>query len=456
MKLQDFQNYDLTKAFHNTLFREYLEEASFLYEQRTRLFHDPEIYWLELEEFEDRLEAYIDALVVGGELALKVCLEQAVGDDFGELYTVIRVLCQHQRSDMIEKVINELDTEDEERVLAVHNALKLDWPRVCGFFFEKMLMKTPRNSIVLLSTVTGYSRVPNKGTLMSVLPLSTDHERYAQLKSMGRLKISSAQIDFFKLLKHEDKSIREIAALNLTRMGISLKEEIPEKFERLEFWQLMHIAFAGGPQYIPRLLDWIKEGECVDDAALVIGILGDPQSVELLINCLDKKLEAETVAIALNLITGAELYEDVFVPEQVDEDELFDDEVEMLAQGVPLFAPGEEPGTTLEKLSQDPKRWYQWWQQNRSDFEPGVRYRNGIPYTALGLVDNLRSEKNIILVRQIAYEELVVRYGVDISFETDMMVKDQIHALQLIESVIADINAQFQPGGWYFAGHEVY
>ena len=37
-----------------------IEEASFLYEQRLSLFDDPEITWLDIEDFEERFEAHID------------------------------------------------------------------------------------------------------------------------------------------------------------------------------------------------------------------------------------------------------------------------------------------------------------------------------------------------------------------------------------------------------------
>src|SRR6266567_1491787 len=66
-----------TKSFLIELYREYLEEASFLYEQRLGLLHDPEVPWKRIGEFEERFEAHIDGLLVGGELALEVCLAQA-------------------------------------------------------------------------------------------------------------------------------------------------------------------------------------------------------------------------------------------------------------------------------------------------------------------------------------------------------------------------------------------
>ena len=66
-----------TRRFHTELYQEFLEEASFLYEQRLVLLDDPEITWKDIGEFEKRFEAQIDALVVGEDLALDVCRTQA-------------------------------------------------------------------------------------------------------------------------------------------------------------------------------------------------------------------------------------------------------------------------------------------------------------------------------------------------------------------------------------------
>ena len=53
--------------------------------------------WLDIGGFEDRLEAHIDALVLGGETAPEVCKERAVVGDFGELHTTVRVLFRQKK-----------------------------------------------------------------------------------------------------------------------------------------------------------------------------------------------------------------------------------------------------------------------------------------------------------------------------------------------------------------------
>src|SRR4029450_12515018 len=112
------------RDFYIGLYQDYLEEASFLYEQRLTLFDDPEITWKDVHDFEERFEAHIDGLVVGGKLALEVCKRQARVGDFGELHAAVRVFCRQNRQDLVLAVLEELDPEAPERVQAVSDALK--------------------------------------------------------------------------------------------------------------------------------------------------------------------------------------------------------------------------------------------------------------------------------------------------------------------------------------------
>ena len=105
--------------FSTGIYQEHLEEASFLYEQRLSLFDDPEITWLDIEDFEERFEAHIGGLVVGEDLALEVCRTQAIEGDFGGLHAAVRVFCRQNRLDFVREVLEELDPEDMQRIQAV-------------------------------------------------------------------------------------------------------------------------------------------------------------------------------------------------------------------------------------------------------------------------------------------------------------------------------------------------
>lgn len=64
----------------------------------------------------------------------------------------------------------------------------------------------------------------------------------------------------------------------------------------------------------------------------------------------------------------------------------------------------------------------------------------------------LASENSPRLIRQMAYEELVVRYNADFAFETDMPVADQVEAIAAYRAWVAEQKNRFNDGQWYFSG----
>lgn len=90
--------------------------------------------------------------------------------------------------------------------------------------------------------------------------------------------------------------------------------------------------------------------------------------------------------------------------------------------------------------------------ENKKRFILNVHYRNGKPCSPAYLLENLESEKSPNKVRNLAYEELVIRYGIDFSLEIDMFVVEQKKAIAKYAEWIKANEARFQPGKWYFSG----
>ena len=77
-------------------------------------------------------------------------------------------------------------------------------------------------------------------------------------------------------------------------------------------------------------------------------------SIPLLITRLAESATAATAVTALQCLTGAGLQETVFVPDEIDEDELFDSEREQLQQGrKPDRGDGRPFGSTVTRLFQN-------------------------------------------------------------------------------------------------------
>ncbi|MBF0231461.1 MAG: hypothetical protein HQK65_00285 [Desulfamplus sp.] len=456
------------------IYPEHLEEASFLYEQRLGLINDPEITWKDIKEFEGRCEAHIDALVIGGSIALQMCfLQMAKNKDAGEFYTVICLLCRQRHMMDLKKLLEESDCDDKDLCMAVVHALRDELPKSCATQFVRMMLQKP-SLVAVMATVAGYRRLPVEQDLLKILEQKKSDAIPDIIRALGRLpKKQSIIALLYQYLLHEDDKIRYETALALLRMGErKVLDRCIEHSAESEMWSTMLIGIGAGKEDVSSLLNRLKDEKVNDDCFIALGLLGNLIAIEEIILHFQKNIELNTpaeeiisdskkkpelnpsAALALHLITGADadLYEEVFVPDRIDDDELFDDELKKRNSGEPVYEEGLKPGSFITRLTLDPEKWWNWWQgkKDESTFDCHLRYRYGKLFSPACLIESLKNEKTPHLIRQMAYEELVVRYGMDFHFEADMPVADQEIALEELE-----VNGSaFDVGRWYF-GKEV-
>ena len=434
------------------LYQEYLSEASFLYEQRLGLFNDPEITWLDIDDFEQRLEPHIDGLVVGEDLALEVC-KQAIDGDFGTLHAAVRVFCRQNRKDLVLEVLKALDPEDKEKITAFTDALKYEMPEEWQNEFIQMLTEGNEKIVTIVATIAGYRRWNTGRQFIQAIEKSSAESLSKIIWTLGRIREKEAQYLLLQnLLKHEDEAICSASALALLRMGEpTVVDNCVRNIE--SDWAIVPLALGGSRSVVSVLLQSPSAGDGSKDYLYALGLLGDIAAVEILIAKLANDKLASSAAMALNLISGAEMYEEVSIPEEITEDELFEEELEKFKQGqVPTRSDGKLFGITITQISQKHEDWQKWWKENKSHFDPDIRYRNGKPYSLPCLLENLEFPKSPHMVRKLAYEELVIRYGMELPFEVDMFVVQQRQALANIAQWIKANSKRFQAGKWYFAG----
>jgi hypothetical protein len=379
---------------------------------------------------------------------------QANEGDFGELFTAISVFCRQGRMDLISKILEKLDPQDVERARALSDGLNYELPAALQKKIIQVLPSCRARDIPIIARLIGYQRLPAGEELLRVLPREKPAELSAVLWSLGRLRYQKMrQLAFGTYLSHQDESVCYSAGLALLRMGEPTILNYCMRSDASQNWSIPLVGLCGNRPAASILLKKCAQGRADPNLLLALGLLGDVSAVERLLPYIADSKLAESSASALNLITGAEIYEEAFIPEEIDEDELFEEEREKMKQGqIPTGSDGKPLGTTITRLSQKPDDWSQWWAKNRAQFKPELRYRNGKPYSPTRLLENLESDKSPRQIRQLAYEELVIRYGADFPFETDMRVSQQKQAIaKYAEWIQANIK-RFREGEYYFAG----
>jgi hypothetical protein len=435
------------------LFEEHLEEASFLHAQRCSMRGDPGGSWLRTAAFERRLDLHLDALVVGGDLALQVCRERACSSDAGELHAAASVFCRQRRADLLSELLHRLDFDDIDRVQAVSEALRSELPQDWTPFIAKALARADSRLLPVLAAAVGYRRLPVGRLLAEAMERGPAHPM-AIIDALGRLRERRAESCLRRMLDDAEPRVRAAALIALLRCGFDEPLSARYLLAQREDWPQLALGLGGDRSAAHVLIQAVTSGRAGVPGLLALGLLGLPGSLRCLFECLAQPALAAAAAQAMNWICGADLYDDVFVAEAIDEDELFQRELKAWRQyrEVPRAANGQPFGSSKTTLSVDPDRWKAWFTDNLRRFDAAMRYRRGRLYSPLTLVADLRHPDTDGRLRELTAHELVIRFDCDIPFEVDMSVCEQLQALDRMTDW-ADAHADdFPPGRWHFSG----
>ena len=447
------------QAFHAGLFEEHLDDIAFLYEQRAVLIESRDRPWFELAPFEARLEAHLDALVVGGTHALTVCLDAARGDDGGRLFGAVSVFCRTGLAPLLAETLKHLDHSDPRRVAAVADALKHELPEAWQAFIEQALASPEVKLTPLLAMVSGYRRLPNAAALMSALardPLNARHS----IEALGRLRAREAKAVLTGHLRGGgDAGLQASALLALLRSGAADALVTAHATSQQECGLHTVLALGAGRSAAAVLVQALRDAAASEQpwpasaqTVLALGLLGDPSTLRELYDCLETPALAEAAAQALQWITGALPDAEAFVPEPVDESLLIGKELNAWRQykEAPNRLDGRPFGEFKRVAPLTKAAWKRWFAQHATRFDVNLRYRRGRPYAPATLLADLRAPLSGATLRRFAALELEIRYGCDVPFEVDMPVARQVDALHKISAWVASEGARFEPGRWYF------
>lgn len=438
------------REFAVNLYEEHLEDASFLYRQIAALRKASELPWPRLADFEERLEANLDALVVGGTLALEVCQRRAQEGDAGELFAAVSVFCRNEAAPLLAETWRTLDYQDDAKTQAVVDALKYDLPPSWQPSIQRAIERGDPRQLRLVARVCAFRGEPFARLLKKRAEANGGADADV-VAAVGRLP-DRAHADSVVIegCLNEDSTVKRAAYWGLLRMGNQDALRQCVLLAAHQDWPQVLVGLAGDRAAADVLRQRVDAGNATAETLLALGLLGDFTAARSMTKALASDDLAPAAAEALHWITGAPLYEETFVPEEVEEITLFDHELSAWRERgqLPRRADGQPFGTTVKELITDTQVWSDWLDTHATQFDPRYRYRRGQPYCARAVLACLLDETVPNRMRQLAYEELCIRFGCDVPFDTDLPVRKQNQALRTIAGWVAGGKAQLAAGRW--------
>ena len=373
------------RAFLIELYEEYLNTGGFLEQQRKNLLANPFGKWGLIADWEERHEACLDGLSVGGSLALEVCYRRAVEGEPGEFQCALRLFFRAARPDLIEAAIVEAGAVEGPKAAAIGDALVHERGAAMIQVIRRLAQLNP-GLIPVLARVAGHQRLP-----VSDLLLRSNRTDASIVWALGRLRDPVAAEPLRRILRTAGGKEKQTAALALLRIQNSLSAS--------ESWPPVAFGLMGRADLLPELIVDSEPG-----SSLALGLLGIPSTVPALI----ARLPQPEACIALQLITGAGLMAN---PEPESDDA------------------AESPGPAV---ACDAKVWTEWWNRNQSKFARIDCARGGQTYSRESLERLLCDPDRMHVERYWAAEQLAARHASALLFEPDMLVRHQPAALNLM------------------------
>lgn len=444
------------KAFRNRLWVRHHDEISALYEQRHYLKSSNLLGWSGLKDIEQRIENHILGLLQFGEVPLAFIADRITEGDIGGCYGSVRALVRMQAWGRLESLVRQIHITNNLQIKAISDALCHESPLLLESGLIHNLLNMDGARVRVAAQTIACHRLDFSTELFEALRRHSRNKNIVIdiIHAIGRLKTQDGAEGLLNHLHSRDPDIVNSAITTLTRLG--------------EHDVLTECMAYIGPSDWPGLsLGLFGHKDCLSDSffsvssigthstfkaskeqVIAAGLIGNIERIPDLITWLDDPELSENAALALNLITGADLREQS--NKEVDQDALFGDELTDLKHG--KIIPEETYNHTSDRLSQNPSIWSHWWNSNKCFFNPAARFRNGTPYSPLSLLQTMESDSNPDMIRDLAYEELVIRYGIDIPFETRMPVVQQWQAIADYRKRLKDNPDSFTPGIWYYYG----
>ncbi len=375
---------------------EFVEEAAFLWQLRTRAVSAPHYSLDDLAKLDERLEAHIDGLRVAGEQGWEICENYLTSKIPAEYFAPSVLALEGDMATRTQAVLDAIG-KDEDKARAFISALGwITYKQAEPHINNLLVSESPFHRYIGVAASAIHRHDPGHHldkTLYEAFPLLMARG----LRAYGELG-RNIKLNTFRLrsnLSDDDDGIRFSTAWSAALTGNIEAVEVLKRFvvpESSYKEKALNTALRRMEQ--ATALSWQKQlAESLDTIRLAIigaGIIGDPILVPWLIDQMKTPAQARVAGEAFTMITGAD----------IEHEELRGKRPEGFNAG-----PSDDPNDDNVALDDDlDLPWpnteliTQWWDRNKGDFPGGARYILGKPVSA----DHLRYVLKTGLQRQRA------------------------------------------------------
>jgi len=392
---------------------EHAEEAAFLWQQRDAAVRAPDYDIEDLAEADDRVEAHLDGLRIGGEKSWKASMD--LGWELaGEYFTAMSIAIRLSRHDFVDELLAAAEG-DGEATRGIVSALGWVEPRLLNGLVKNLLLSDSPYRRMIGIGACAVHRVHPRTHLFNALQSDDSALLARALKAAGELGDVESLHQVQSHLEHPDNGCRFQAARTAVLLGDRSALRILALFARSDNAYrraAMNVVFramepAAAQQFIKQLA---SDRSQLRYALIASGIQGDPVYLPALVRQFENEEVARVAGEAFEMITGLNMFRESLevipeLPDQSEQDASDDDDDD-----------DEDLGEDLGLVVPDPAKMTPWYEKNKDRFAPGQRYLCGQPVSVenCGAVLSTGQQRQ----RQAAAIELVLAAPGKQLFET--------------------------------------
>lgn len=353
---------------------EHAEEAAFLWQQREAAVRAPDYDIDDIAEADDRVEAHLDGLRIGGEKSWETSMD--LGWELaGEYFTAMSIAIRLSRADYADEILTAAEG-NLEAARGIVSALGWVEPRLLNGLVKNLLLSDAPYRRMIGIGACAVHRVHPRTHLFNALQSDDTALLARALKAAGELGDIESLHQVKSHLEHPDNGCRFQAARTAVLLGDKSALRILSLFARSDNAYrraAMNVVFramepAAAQQFIKQLASDRSE---VRYALIASGIQGDPVYLPALMRQFENEELARVAGEAFEMITGLNIFRESLeiipeIPDQAAAEDVGDDDDEDLGEDLGLVVP-------------DPAKMTPWYEKNKDRFVAGQRYLCGQP-----------------------------------------------------------------------------